>query len=182
VLRRGARNSRRLRRNVQPERRAPAFLRKLADANAPPDLEQHEDPSGQYDREDGSSQDNVHVEGDLRLAESQRRPNFPRTERVFAGSPSRLARWTAAGSLKVGSTTGQTFITLFLMVFRVIRSCNTSYRTILRGALQQKLIHRGPAQEAGCFPHFAPPAEDTIDFLHRPVQMKCQQKKRFEWQ
>ena len=39
----------------------------LADANAPAGLEQHEDPCGKYDREDGSSQDDVHEEGALKL-------------------------------------------------------------------------------------------------------------------
>jgi hypothetical protein len=39
-----------------------SFLRKLADADAPP--EQYEDASGQRDCEDGSGQDDVHGEDD----------------------------------------------------------------------------------------------------------------------
>jgi hypothetical protein len=41
-------------------RRGLSFLRKLADADAPPDLEQHKDTSAQRDCENGSSQDEVH--------------------------------------------------------------------------------------------------------------------------
>jgi hypothetical protein len=46
------------------ERNGLSFLRKLADADAPPDLKQYEDASGQRDCENGSGQDYVHGEDD----------------------------------------------------------------------------------------------------------------------
>ena len=93
------------------------FLRKLADADAPPDLEQHEDAGGKYDGEDGSSQDDVHGDGDLRLDGVQHRPNLPRKERLAGGSPSRSGAMDRSKFIEPQSLTDQETITLFSIVF-----------------------------------------------------------------
>jgi len=64
----------------------------------------------------------------------------------------------------------QTSITLFSIIFVTIQSCNVTDRTILRGALQRKLIDRGCARR--WLPFTSHLTEDTIDFLHRPVQIE----------